>query len=99
MAYWYRYAHGDEAIFVHEGTGMFESQFGTLQYGPGDYLVIPTGVIWRILPDDRRQPAHARRREHRVDTSSRPSDTSISTASFSRAHPTPSGISGRLTRS
>ena len=52
MGYWYRYAHGDEVIFVHEGTGVFESQFGTLRYGPGDYLVIPTGVIWRILPDD-----------------------------------------------
>ena len=51
MPYWYRYAHGDEAIFVHEGTGVFESQFGTLRYRPGDYLVVPTGVIWRILPD------------------------------------------------
>jgi len=52
MQYWYRYAHGDEAIFVHEGTGTMESQFGTLRYGRGDYLVIPTGVIWRILPDE-----------------------------------------------
>jgi homogentisate 1,2-dioxygenase len=51
MSYWYRYAHGDEVIFIHEGAGTLESQFGTLQYGPGDYLVIPTGVIWRILPD------------------------------------------------
>jgi homogentisate 1,2-dioxygenase len=52
MRYWYRYAHGDEVIFIHDGTGALESQFGTLRYGPGDYLVIPTGVIWRILPDD-----------------------------------------------
>ena len=52
MAYWYRYAHGDEVIFIHEGTGVLESQFGTLRYGRGDYLVIPTGVIWRILPDE-----------------------------------------------
>ncbi len=52
MPYWYRYAHGDEAIFVHEGTGVLETQFGTLRYRPGDYLVIPTGVIWRILPDE-----------------------------------------------
>ena len=52
MGYWYRYAHGDEVIFVHEGTGVLESQFGTLRYGRGDYLVIPTGVIWRILPDE-----------------------------------------------
>jgi homogentisate 1,2-dioxygenase len=51
MEYWYRYAHGDEVIFVHQGTGTLETQFGTLRYGAGDYLVIPTGVIWRIVPD------------------------------------------------
>lgn len=51
MPYWYRYAHGDEVIFVHEGAGILETQFGTLRYRPGDYLVIPTGVIWRIVPD------------------------------------------------
>lgn len=51
MSYWYRYAHGDEAIFIHYGSGVLESQFGTLRYRPGDYVVIPTGVLWRILPD------------------------------------------------
>jgi homogentisate 1,2-dioxygenase len=51
MRYWYRYAHGDEVVFVHEGEGVIESQFGTLRYGPGDYLVLPTGVIWRMTPD------------------------------------------------
>ncbi len=50
MDYWYRFAHGDDVIFVHEGTGTLESQFGVLDYEPGDYLVIPTGVMWRILP-------------------------------------------------
>jgi homogentisate 1,2-dioxygenase len=50
MDYWYRFAHGDDVIFVHEGTGVLESQFGLLDYEPGDYLVIPTGVTWRILP-------------------------------------------------
>jgi len=52
MEYWYRYAHGDEVIFIHEGTGVLDSQFGRLRYGPGDYVVIPTGVTWRILPDN-----------------------------------------------
>ena len=52
MDYWYRFAHGDDVIFVHDGTGTLETQFGTLQYGPGDYLVLPTGVIWRIIPDE-----------------------------------------------
>ena len=50
MAYWYRYAHGDELLFVHEGHGMLETQFGLLEYRPGDYLVLPTGVVWRLLP-------------------------------------------------
>lgn len=52
MPYWYRIAHGDELHFVHEGTGILETQFGTLAYGPGDYLVIPTGVLWRLIPDN-----------------------------------------------
>ena len=52
MDYYYRFAHGDEVIFVHDGTGVLESQFGRLSYRPGDYLVIPTGVMWRIIPDD-----------------------------------------------
>ncbi|GAB4372995.1 MAG: homogentisate 1,2-dioxygenase [Elainellaceae cyanobacterium] len=51
MAYWYRFAHGDEVIFIHDGSGVLESQFGVLPYRPGDYLVIPAGVLWRILPD------------------------------------------------
>ena len=52
MSYWYRFAHGDECLFVHDGTGVLESQFGLLRYRPGDYLVLPTGVIWRLIPDD-----------------------------------------------
>jgi homogentisate 1,2-dioxygenase len=52
MSFWYKFAHGDEVLFVHEGTGLLESQFGPMRYGPGDYLVIPTGVIWRLLPDE-----------------------------------------------
>jgi homogentisate 1,2-dioxygenase len=52
MRYWYRFAHGDEVIFIHEGSGLLESQYGIIRYKSGDYLVIPTGVIWRILPDE-----------------------------------------------
>ncbi|MBW4542585.1 MAG: homogentisate 1,2-dioxygenase [Myxacorys chilensis ATA2-1-KO14] len=51
MLYWYRFAHGDEVIFIHEGSGVLESQYGRLPYRPGDYLVIPTGVMWQLLPD------------------------------------------------
>ncbi len=51
MSYWYKFAHGDDILFIHDGTGTLESQYGTLRYGPGDYLVIPTGVMWRLIPD------------------------------------------------
>lgn len=51
MQYWYRFADGDEVIFIHEGSGVLESQYGILRYKPGDYLVITAGVLWRIIPD------------------------------------------------
>jgi homogentisate 1,2-dioxygenase len=51
MDYWYKHSAGDDVLFIHDGTGVLESQYGVLRYRPGDYLVIPTGVIWRLVPD------------------------------------------------
>ncbi|CAG0974028.1 homogentisate 1,2-dioxygenase [Anaerolineae bacterium] len=51
MSYWYKHAQGDDVLFIHDGTGTLESQFGLLPYRPGDYVVIPTGVLWRLIPD------------------------------------------------
>ncbi|AZN41186.1 homogentisate 1,2-dioxygenase [Paenibacillus albus] len=51
MDYYYRNSDGDELLFVHYGTGKIESMFGTLSYVPGDYIVIPTGTIYRVVPD------------------------------------------------
>ncbi len=51
MDYWYRHGQGDDVLFIHDGTGILESQYGNLRYHPGDYLVIPAGVIWRLIPD------------------------------------------------
>lgn len=52
MDYFYRNGEGDELLFVHEGNGRLETVFGSLKYGPGDYLVIPIGTTYRISPDD-----------------------------------------------
>lgn len=52
MSYWYKHSAGDDVLFIHDGTGILESQFGDLRYRPGDYLVIPTGVLWRLIPDE-----------------------------------------------
>lgn len=49
MEYFYKNGEGDEIIFVHEGKGRIESQYGVLDYHEGDYIVIPRGVIHRFL--------------------------------------------------
>jgi homogentisate 1,2-dioxygenase len=47
----YRNGQADEMIFVHEGTGSWDTVFGRFRYGPGDYLVSPIGTTWRLEPD------------------------------------------------
>ena len=53
MNFLYRNGCSDEILFIHEGTGSYESSFGIIDLKPGDYLVIPRGVIWKIIPDDK----------------------------------------------
>jgi len=50
MAYLFRNADADEVVFVHEGKGRLETDFGHLAYEPGDYLVIPRGTTQRFAP-------------------------------------------------
>jgi homogentisate 1,2-dioxygenase len=50
MEYFYRNAGGDELLFVHHGSGVLETQFGELAYREHDYLVMPTGTIYRLVP-------------------------------------------------
>lgn len=47
----YRNGEADEMLFVHAGRGVFDSVFGRLPYGPGDYIVVPIGTTWRLEPD------------------------------------------------
>ena len=47
----YRNGEADEMLFVHTGAGTFESNFGPMRYGPGDYIVIPIGTTWRLAQD------------------------------------------------
>lgn len=52
MEFYYRNSDGDEVLFVHYGTGKIETMFGTLTYGKGDYIIIPVGTIYKVIPDD-----------------------------------------------
>ncbi|MDP5276750.1 homogentisate 1,2-dioxygenase [Chengkuizengella axinellae] len=50
MDYYYRNGDGDELLFVHHGTGKIETIFGSIYYKEGDYIVIPIGTIYRVVP-------------------------------------------------
>lgn len=51
MEYFYKNADGDDLLFIHQGTGRLETMFGTLPFRAGDYLVIPRGIIYRVVFD------------------------------------------------
>lgn len=51
MTHFIRNADGDEVHFIHQGTGRFETDYGTLSYETGDYVVIPKGTTYRIHVD------------------------------------------------
>ncbi len=43
----YRNAVGDEIVYVESGTGRFESVYGAIDVGQGDYVVIPASTTHR----------------------------------------------------
>jgi homogentisate 1,2-dioxygenase len=46
--YFYKNADADELLFIHEGSGILHTQYGQLQFGYGDYIVIPRGTIYQV---------------------------------------------------
>jgi homogentisate 1,2-dioxygenase len=47
-SYFFKNTDADEMLFVHEGSGVLRTMYGTLSFGYGDYLVIPRGTIYQI---------------------------------------------------
>jgi len=50
MDAFFRDADSDRILFVHEGRGRLESDFGPLAYEAGDYLLVPRGITHRLAP-------------------------------------------------
>jgi homogentisate 1,2-dioxygenase len=46
--YFFKNAQADEMLFIHEGTGTLKTPFGDLAFVPGDYLVIPRGIVYQM---------------------------------------------------
>jgi homogentisate 1,2-dioxygenase len=53
MPFLYRTVDGDELYFFHRGVGVIETEFGILPYRPGDYVIIPKGCIYRLVPESK----------------------------------------------
>ncbi len=52
MAYHFKNGQGDECLFIHYGSGTVFTMFGTLAFGPKDYIIIPKGTIYQIVFDE-----------------------------------------------
>jgi homogentisate 1,2-dioxygenase len=48
----YRDSDGDLLVYVEAGTGRLDSVFGSLDIGPGDYVVVPTGTTHQWVVTD-----------------------------------------------
>lgn len=53
MPFFYRDADADVLYFIHRGEGTVETEFGPLEFRPGDYVVLPKGVTHRVVPSTR----------------------------------------------
>ena len=54
--YFFKNADADEVIFIHEGTGVLKTIYGQIEFGYGDYVVVPRGTIYQLhfnTPDNR----------------------------------------------
>ena len=47
-SYFFKNADADEVIFVHQGEGQLRTMYGTIEFGYGDYLVIPRGTTYQL---------------------------------------------------
>lgn len=48
MNYFYKNADADEMIFIHKGGGKLVTFLGSIDFVPGDYLIIPRGMIYQV---------------------------------------------------
>lgn len=55
----YRNAAGDELVFIHTGHVVFESVFGRIEAGPGDYVVVPQSTTHRWVIANQTEPVRA----------------------------------------
>ena len=46
--YFYRNSDADEMLFIHVGSGVLKTMYGSIDFKYGDYLIIPRGTTYQI---------------------------------------------------
>lgn len=46
--YFFKNSQAAEMIFIHEGSGILHSMYGSLPFSYGDHLIIPRGTIYKL---------------------------------------------------
>ncbi len=47
-SYFFKNSGADEMIFIHRGEGTLKSMYGNIDFGYGDHIVIPRGIIYQV---------------------------------------------------
>lgn len=47
-AFFYKNSQAHEMVFVHKGKGILKTMLGSIDFVPGDHLIIPKGIIYQM---------------------------------------------------
>lgn len=50
--YFFKNADADEMLFIHKGSGVLKSVYGSVDFEYGDYLIIPRGTTYQLHFND-----------------------------------------------
>lgn len=50
--YFFKNADADELLFIHKGSGVLKSMYGSVDFEYGDYLIIPRGTVYQLTFSD-----------------------------------------------
>ena len=46
--YFFKNADSDELLFIHQGSGVCKTMYGSIDFEYGDYIVIPRGTVYQM---------------------------------------------------
>jgi len=47
-AYFFKNADADEMLFIHKGSGVLRTMYGSVSFEYGDYVIIPRGTVYQL---------------------------------------------------